>query len=328
MVRRGYNFLYPAARSIVSEVEPRLSMAKRTLKLPSDFVEEYGKDVQGMLAAWAADERVEGILFLDGVAGRRPDGGADVLVVAKDEYPTARSYLRAISGGSWLRVHVTSYRALLREMQDKALTPFQLSLKGAFVALDPHGRLADALHTLDPLLSRALPKARVAAAASIAAALRDAEAALAACSPGDAGGALARACADLAALELLNDGIWPSGSCPIAAREGGPARRLAEVLWRTGGDLKKLEGAAAEASAAFRRSLPAATACIFDFLIKRGGSAAVTSVVESLELTDVVELDLVLNALDTYGLVKVGREERPVPGLPGLTYNEPVLTVA
>lgn len=304
-------------------------MATRTLKLPSNLTEEYGKYIQGVLAAWAADERIEGILLLDGVAGRRPDGGdADVLVVAKDEYPAAHSYVRAISGRSWLRVHVTSYRALLRELQNGPLTRFQLSLRGAFVALDPHGRLADALHTLEPLLSRALPNARVAAAASVAGALRDAEAALAAYSPGDAGGALARACANLAALELLNDGVWPSGSCPIAACEGGPARRLAEVLWRAGGDMNKLAGVAAEASAAFRRSLPAATACIFDFLIKRGGSAAVASVVDSLELADVVELDLVLTALDAYGLVKVGREERPVPGLPGLTYNEPVLTVA
>jgi hypothetical protein len=304
-------------------------MATRTLKLPSNIAEEYGKDVQRVLAAWAADERIEGILLLGAVSGRDPDDGdADVLVVAKDEYAAAPSYVRAISGRSWLRVHVTSYRALLRELQDKALTPFQLSLKGAFIALDPHGRLADALHTLDPLLSRALPKARVAAAASVAAALRDAEAALAAYSPGDVGGALARACANLAALELLNDGVWPSGSCPIAAREGGPARHLAEALWRAGGDMKKLEGVVAEASAAFRRSLPAATACIFDFLIKRGGSAAVASVVDSLGLADIVELDLVLTALDAYGLVKVGREERPVPALPGLTYNEPVLTVA
>ncbi len=312
----------------MSEVERRFSMATRTLKLPSNLAEEYVKDIGGVLAGWAGDERIEGILLLGGVSGLRPDDGdADVLIVAKDEYAAARSYVRAISGRSWLRVHVTSYRTLLRELQDRVLTPFQLSLKEAFVALDPRGRLTDALRALEPLLSRALPKARVAAAASVAAALRDAEAALAAHSPGDAAGALARACTNLAALELLNDGVWPSGSCPIAAREGGPARRLSEMLWRAGGDMNKLERVAAEASAAFRRSLPAATASIFDFLIKRGGSAAVASVVESLELTDVVELDLVLTALDAYGLVKVGREERPVPGLPGLTYNEPVLTV-
>jgi hypothetical protein len=304
-------------------------MATRTLKLPSDIAREYGKDIQGALAGWAADERIEGILLLGAVSGRRSgDGGADVLIVAKDEYLAARSCVRVISGRSWFRVHVTSYRALLRELQNRALTPFQLSLKEAFVALDPRGRLKDALHTLDPLLSRAFPKARVAAAANVAAALRDAEAALAANSPGDAGAALARACAGVAALELLNDGVWPSGPCPIAAREGGSARRLSEMLWKAGGDINKLERAAAEASAAFRRSLPAATACIFDFLIKRGGSAAVALVVESLELTDVVELDLILTALDAYGLVKVGREERPVPGLPGLTYNEPILTVA
>ncbi|NIT36399.1 MAG: hypothetical protein GTN49_07850 [candidate division Zixibacteria bacterium] len=304
-------------------------MATRTLKLPSNLAEEYRKDVGGVLARWAADERIEGILLLGGVPGRHPDDGdGDVLVVVKDECAVGRSYVRAISGRSWLRVHVTGYRALLRELQDRNLTPFQLSLKGAFIALDPRGRLRDALRTLDPLLSGALPKARVGAAASVAAALRDAEAALAACSPADAGAALSRACSNLAALELLNDGVWPAGPCPLAAREGGSARHLAAALWRAGGDVNRLARVTAGASAAFRRSLPAATACIFDFLIKRGGSAAVASVAESLELTDIAELDLVLNALDAYGLVKVGREERPVPGLPGLTYNEPVLTVA
>jgi hypothetical protein len=83
----------------------------------------------------------------------------------------------------------------------------------------------------------------------------------------------------------------------------------------------------AEASALNKSLLPAAAAPVFDFLIRRGGSAAVASAVEALGLRAVADIDLVLAALEAYGLIKVGREERPVPGLPGLTRSEPVLTL-
>jgi hypothetical protein len=158
--------------------------------------------------------------------------------------------------------------------------------------------------------------------------LRDAEVALADANPFDAGEALARACVKLAELELLTDGVRPPFVCTLAACGGGDARRVYASIWQVRDDADELARVAAEAAALFKRLLPAAASSVFDFLIKRGGSALAASVIEALGLGDVADIDLVLAALNEYGLVKVGREERQVPGLAGLTYNEPVLTLS
>ncbi len=297
--------------------------------MPPGLSEEYKNDILAALTDWSADARLEGILLAGKACGFPYCASeADVVVVIERGDPPNPFALRVVSGRTWLRVRVTSHEAFIGELRTETLTPLKLALRGAFVAHDRRGRLADALRTLEPLFNRGLPRARLAAAAEIAAALRDIEAALADASPYDAAAALSRACVQLAKLEQLNDGGWPYGECPLATTKANAARRAYMMVWRAGGDVEQLRGVAAEVSALFYRFLPAAAASIFDFLIKKGGSAAVASVIAALDLEEIAEIDLVLAALDAYGLVKVGREERPVPGMAGLTYNEPVLTLS
>jgi len=157
--------------------------------------------------------------------------------------------------------------------------------------------------------------------------IRDAEAALAISSASDAAVALARACSKLAELELLNAGTWPPDSCPLALYDEGPARNICDAIGPAAGDVGALGRLYAEVTAVFHRYLPAAAACIFDFLIKKGGSAVLASVVESLDFSGISDLDLVFAALGKCGLVKIGREERTLPGLSGAVYEEPVLTL-
>ncbi|HUV87044.1 MAG TPA: hypothetical protein VMX79_08010 [bacterium] len=303
-------------------------MTTSALTLPPGIPEEYKKGIVEALGPWAGDERLEGILLLGRARGFRYYApGADVVVVTASGDAVGRRGLRAVCGRTWLRVRVTSRRVFLDELTTGPVTPFKLALREAFVARDRRGRLADALRALEPVLNHGLPRARLAAAAEVAAALRSSDVALAAAGSYDAAEALARATVKLAELELLNDGVWPSLECPLAAAAGGDARRLYASIWRARDDVSKLNRVAAEAAALFRRLLPAASASVFDFLIKRGGSALTASVIEALDLGNVADIDLVLAALDAYGLVKVGREERPVPGLAGLTYSEPVLTL-
>ena len=163
--------------------------------------------------------------------------------------------------------------------------------------------------------------------AQVAAALREAEAALTISSASDAATALARACSKLAELELLNGGVWPPDSCPLAFYDEGPTRNMAEAVGSAAGDVGALGLVHTELSAVFRRYLPAAAACVFDFLIKNGGSAALASVINAFDFAGIRDLDLVFAALGKYGLVKIGREERALPGLPGSAYEEPVLTL-
>jgi hypothetical protein len=195
------------------------------------------------------------------------------------------------------------------------------------VTFDRDSRLADVLRAIGPALNETLPKARVATAAQVAAALREAEAALAISSAPDAAVALARACSKLAELELLNGGAWPPDTCPLADYDEGPARNMCDAIGPAAGDAGALGRVYTELTAVFRRYLPAAAACIFDFLIKNGGSAALASVVDSLDFGGITDLDLVFAALAKHGLVKIGREERGLPGLPGAVYEEPVLTL-
>lgn len=275
------------------------------------------------------NERVEGVILL-GRAGGLPYVAprADVVVVTGEADGAVNAAFRAACGRTWFRVRVASRRGFLEELTAGAVTPFKIALRESFLALDRHGKLADTLRALEPVFNRDLPRAKLAAAALASAALREAEAALANASPSDAGEALARACVALAELELLNDGVRPPVICPLAARGGGEARRIYASIWRARDDAGELARVAGETSALFKRLLPAAASSVFDFLIKHGGSALAASVIEALDLDDVADIDLVLAALDAYGLVKVGREERPVPGLAGLTYNEPVLTLS
>jgi len=298
------------------------------LRFPPRLAAAQDDEVRALCAAWADDERVEGILFLGKVYDwARENAEADALVVARCKSSDARAYYRIAAGNRWLRVRFATYREFISAVQDREGTALKLALRDAFVALDRHGRLADVLRAVGPALTEALPKARVAAAAQVAAALRDAEAALAVSGASDAATALARASSKLAELELLNGGAWPPDACPLAVYEEGPARDVFDAVWPAAGDVGALGRVYAEASAVFRRYLPAAAAFIFDFLIKRGGSAALGSVVDSLELAGIPDLDLVFAALGTYGLVKIGREERSLPGLPGAVYEEPVLTL-
>lgn len=304
-------------------------MTTPAINLPPGISEEYKEDILDVLRGWAADERIEGVLLLGRACGLpyfAPE--ADVVVVTGETDAVGRPAFRAACGRTWFRVRVASRKEFLEELTTGVVTPFKIALKESFIALDRHGRLADALRALEPMFNRDLPRAKLAAAAEAAAALRDAEVALADVNPSDAGEALARACVKLAELELLNDGVRPPFICTLAACGGGDARRVYESIWRVRDDADELARVTAEASALFKRLLPAAASSVFDFLIKRGGSALAASVIEALDLGDVADIDLVLAALDAYGLLKVGREERQVPGLAGLTYNEPVLTLS
>lgn len=303
-------------------------MAMPELRFPPRISVAHDDELRALCADWAEDERVEGILFL----GRaydwsRENAGVDALVVARQKGPPAGAHYRVAVGDYWLRVRFATYREFLREVQDGAATSLKLALRDAFVAWDRRGRLADVLRAIEPALNEALPKARVAAAAQAAAALRDAEAALAKSSASDAAAALARTCLKLAELELLNAGAWPPDACPLAVYEESPVRRVFEAIWPAAGDVGELGRVYTDASVVFRRYLPAATAYIFDYLIKRGGSAALGSAVDALELAGILDVDLVFNALRAYGLIKIGKEERLLPGLPGAVYEEPVLTL-
>jgi hypothetical protein len=291
-------------------------MTKPAINLPPGISEEYREDILDVLRGWALNERVEGVILL-GRAGGLPYVApqADVVVVTGEADGAVNAAFRAACGRTWFRVRVASRRGFLEELTAGAVTPFKIALRESFRALEP-------------VFNRDLPRAKLAAAALASAALREAEAALANASPSDAGEALARACVALAELELLNDGVRPPVICPLAARGGGEARRIYASIWRARDDAGELARVAGETSALFKRLLPAAASSVFDFLIKHGGSALAASVIEALDLDDVADIDLVLAALDAYGLVKVGREERPVPGLAGLTYNEPVLTLS
>lgn len=304
-------------------------MATSTLTFPSGLSEEHKKDILGGLKGWAADARLEGILLTARAYGLPYCASEpDVVVVTERSDPPNPLTLRVASGRTWLRVHVISHESLIGELRSEDLTPFKLALRGAFVARDRRGHLADALRALEPIFNRGLPRARLAAAAEIKASLRDVDTALTEGNPYAVAAALARACVGLAKLELLNAGVWPSGECPLAAGQVNAARRIYGMIWQAGANVEQLKSVAAEVSAVFHRFLPAASAPIFNFLIKTGGSATVASIIDALGLEEISEIDLVLAALDAYGLIKVGREERPVPGLPGLTYNEPVLTLS
>jgi hypothetical protein len=298
------------------------------LKLPPHLAAEHDEDVRALCAGWAEDETVEGILFL----GRaydwaRQNAEADVLVIARHKGQSGRAYYRIAVGNRWLRVRFATYRGFLRAVQGGEEAGPKLALRDAFVALDRDGRVADALRAVGPALKEALPKARVAAAAQVAAALRAAEAALAVSSAPDATAALVRASSKLAELEMLNGGAWPPDSCPLAIYGEGPARNIYDAIWPAAGDVGVLGRVYNEASAVFRRFLPAAAARIFDFLKKKGGSATLDSVVASLDIAGIPDLDLVFAALGKFGLVKMGREGRSLPGLPGAGYEEPVLTL-
>jgi hypothetical protein len=302
-------------------------MAKPELILPPRVSGVGGEELRAVCAAWAEDERLEGILFLGRPYLLAGGDAADVLVVASRRGHPARAVCRLAVGEGWLRLRCATYREFLREVQEGPATGLTWALRDAFIAFDRDGRVADVLRALEPTLKRELPRLRVAAAARVAAALGEAEAALAAPSAADAAAALARACSRLAELELLNEGAWPPAACPLAVSEDSPARRVFQTIWPAAGAVGKLAAVHKDASTLFRRYLPAATACLFDFLIRKGGSAALTSAVDALALADVPELDLVLNALRIHGLVKIGKEERPMPGLPGAVYGEPVLTL-
>lgn len=298
------------------------------LIFPPRLAAAKDEEVRALCAAWAGDERVEGILFLGrGYDWARDEGQADVLVVVHHKSPAASAYYRIAVDSRWLRVRFVTYREFIHAVQDGGETALKVALRDAFVALDRQGRLADALRAVGPALNEALPKTRVAAAAQVAAALRDAEAALATSAPADAAAALARACSKLAELELLNRGTWPQDACSLAVYEEGPARSIFGAISQAGADTGALGRVFDEVSALFRRYLPAAGAIIFDFLIKTGGSASLGSTITSLDLEGISDLDLVFAALGNYGLVKIGKEERPLPGLPGTMYEEPVITL-
>ncbi len=297
--------------------------------MPPGIPEEYRENILDVLQRWAADERVEGVMLLGRARGLPYVAPrADVFVVTGGVDGIGSTTFRAACGRTWLRVRIASRKGFLEELTTGAVTPYKIALRESFLALDRHGGLADTLRALEPAFKRDLPRAKLAAAARAAAALREAEAALENASPSDAGDALGRACVALAELELLTDGIRPPVTCPLAVRKEGDAGRIYASIWRAPDDAGELARVTAEASALFKRLLPAAASSVFDFLIKHGGSALAASVIESLDLEDVADIDLVLTALDAYGLVKVGREERPVPGLAGLTYGEPVLTLS
>jgi hypothetical protein len=302
-------------------------MTTAAFTLPPGLAEENRDEVVRVLGEWAADERLEGLLLLGRTGGLRyhaPE--ADVVIVTTGS-GAADFAFSAVCGRTWLRVRVFSLKGLLAELTDGPATPFKLALKDAFIALDRLGRLTDALRALEPMLQQDLPRAKMTAAARLAAALRDAGMAVTEACPTDAAEALVRACARIAELDYLNEDMRPPFVCPLAGDRAEGARRLFASVRRAGGDVGKLARVVAEASALYKSLLPAAAAPVFDFLIRRGGSAAVASAVEALGLRAVADIDLVLAALEAYGLIKVGREERPVPGLPGLTRSEPVLTL-
>lgn len=303
-------------------------MTTPALTLPPGFSGENRDDLAGVLGEWAADERLEGVLLLGRNGGLRyyaPE--ADVVIVTTAGGSAGVVPFRAVCGRTWLRVRVSPFKEFVEELTDGPVTPFKSALKEAFVALDRRGRLADALRTLEPTLNRDLPRAKLVAAAQAAAALRDAGAALAEASASDVGEALVRACVKIAELEYLNEGVRPPFMCPLASGKAEDARRLYASIRRAGDDVGDLARTVAEASALYKSLLPAAASPVFDFIIKRGGSAVAASALEALDLAGVADIDLVLAALEAYGLIKMGREERPVPALPGLTSNEPVLTL-
>jgi hypothetical protein len=303
-------------------------MIANALILPAPVPEQQREYLRDVLGGWAADERLDGILLLGKVCGLAYDAPeVDVVVVIRDEAGGGSSDFRAACGRTWLRVRVSPYREFVDELMAGPVTAFELALREGFLSLDRRGRLADVLRALEPMRKRDLPRAKLAAAAEAAVALRRAEAALADAGACDAAGALAAVGTKLAELELLTDGVWSPFFYPYAHGRGENARRVCASLYRDGYDADGFVRVATEARALFKRFLPAAAAPVFDFLIKRGGSSLAVSVIEDLDLGGVPGIDQLLAALVDYGLVKVGREERPVPGLTGLTYNEPVLTL-
>ncbi len=299
-----------------------------SLTLPAAVSGERQKYLREMLGGWASDERLEGILLLGRACGLAYDAPeVDVVVLTGDAGDGAGSDFRAGCGAAWHRVRFCSEKEFLGDLTAGPLTPHKLALREGFLSLDRRGRLADVLRALGPIYKRDLPRARLVAAAAAVGALKGAEAALSSAGAGGAAGALAAVASKLTELELLNEGIWSPFFYRRAPGRGGNARRVCASLYRGGEDVDSLGRIAAEAVAIFRRYLPAAAAPVFDLLIKRGGSALAATVIDDLALADVSGVDLLLVALVEYGLVKVGREERPVPGLPGLTYNAPVLTL-
>jgi hypothetical protein len=299
-----------------------------SLTLPVAVSEERRGHLGEMLGEWALDERLEGILLLGRACGLAYDAPeVDVVVSTGDADGGAGSDFRAGCGATWFRVRVCSQKKFLGDLTDGLLTPHKLALREGFLSLDRRGRLADVLRALEPMYKRDLPRARLAAAAEAVAALRGAEVAVSDAGACDAAGALAALAAKLTELELLNEGIWSPLFYGRATGRGGNARRVCASLYREGDYPDNLGRIAAEAAVLFKRYLPAAATPVFDLLIKRGGSALAATVIDELTLADVPGVDLLLAALVEYGLVKVGREERPVPGLSGLTYSEPVLTL-
>ncbi len=303
-------------------------MAIYSLTLPAAASEERREYLRDLLGEWASDERLEGIILLGPACGwgyEAPE--VDVVVVTGNGGGGADSDFRAVCGGTWLRVRVSSHRDFLGGLTAGLLTPHKLALREGFLSLDRRGRVADVLRALEPIYKRDLARAKLVAAAEAVSALRRAEAALSDAEPWDAAGALAAVGSKLTELELLNDGVWSPFFGGGAPGRGGNAKRMRASLYREGDDAGHLARIAGEAGALFKRLLPAAAAPVFGLLIKRGGSALALTVIEDLALADVPAVDSLLAALVEYGLVKVGREERPLPGLPGLTYNEPVLTL-
>lgn len=300
-------------------------MAIYSLTLPAAVSEERREHLGEMLGGWASDERLEGMLLLGRACGLSYDAPeVDVVVLTGDDGREVFDF-RAGCGATWLRVRVYSQKKFLGDSTAGPLTPHKFALREGFLSLDRRGRLADVLRALAPMYKRDLPRAKLIAAAEAVRALRDAEAALSNAGSCDAAGALAAAASRLSELELLNEGIWS----PFLSRRvgSGNARRVCASLYREGDDAGKLARVAAEATGLFKRYLPAAATPVFDLLLKRGGSALAATVIDGLGLAYVPGVDSLLAALVEYGLVKVGREERPIPGLPGLTYNEPVLTL-
>jgi hypothetical protein len=303
-------------------------MATAALRLPPGLPEAYGRELREALARWVADVRVDGILLLGEAAGRaRPAPVADVVVIVNAERPVKTTAARLVFGSGWLRLSIWDYVDFIQRLREGEITKTHGELREAFVAFDRRGRLADARHGIEPLFQRARPKTRIAAAAAVAAALEEAEIALDRGCNYDAAVALTRGCSALARLELLNRGDEAAEECPIGAAKVPSLPAVFALIGQAGAEGAGLRRAGREIAALYRRSLPAAAANIFDFLIKRGGSSTLADVIESLELAEVEGIDLVVTALAEYGLVKIGRAERSLPGLSGVAVREPVLTL-
>jgi hypothetical protein len=297
------------------------------LQLPPEYSAQRAERLRREVGPWLSDRRVEGVVMIRGDAASPPGRApADLWVIADLEGGAELFPARPVVGPSWLRLAVSSYDVFVKELRER----FRASAgpaAGIFVAYDRDGRLRDARLGLEAESARALLRARTAAAAGTAAALHEASAALGAANPGDAAAALFRAATGLAELEALNNGVWPPAAGPFLGAEGKPAYRLFERVRRAGPGAAELGEVLAEAKGAFGRALPAAAAHIFDYIIKNGGSVSAAGVVDSLELADLPNVDSLLAALHEYRLVELGREERSVPGLSGLTYGEAVLTL-